>query len=30
MRKQDRLFGLMEMGDMRALIEVRDGPFKRA
>jgi enoyl-CoA hydratase/carnithine racemase len=28
--EKDRLFGLMESGDMRAFLEARDGPFKRA
>jgi enoyl-CoA hydratase/carnithine racemase len=28
--EKDRLFGLMEAGDMRAFLEARDGPFKRA
>jgi enoyl-CoA hydratase/carnithine racemase len=28
--EKDRLFGLMESGDMRAFLEERDGPFKRA
>jgi enoyl-CoA hydratase/carnithine racemase len=27
--EKDRLFGLMEAGDMRAFLEARDGPFKR-
>jgi enoyl-CoA hydratase/carnithine racemase len=27
--EKDRLFGLMESGDMKAFLEVRDGPFKR-
>ncbi len=28
--EKDHLFGLMESGDMRAFLEARDGPFKRA
>ncbi len=28
--EKDRLFALMEAGDMRAFLEARDGPFKRA
>jgi enoyl-CoA hydratase/carnithine racemase len=27
--EKDRLFGLMESGDMKAFLEARDGPFKR-
>jgi enoyl-CoA hydratase/carnithine racemase len=28
--EKDRLFGLMESGDMKAFLEARDGPFKRS
>jgi enoyl-CoA hydratase/carnithine racemase len=28
--EKDRLFGLMEAGDMKAFLEARDGPFKRS
>lgn len=28
--EKDRLFGLMESGDMKAFLDARDGPFKRS